>query len=128
MGKKAKEHRRKVEKRNKKINQEKYVMKKQIDKLFEQRIGGMSPEDISVKLNDKDLPFNIIEDNGIFPNTKLNEEVKSLDFTDSNNDQFVDIEITEEEPMYDSAGYTIDDREVDVDTTSEPIKVSENND
>jgi hypothetical protein len=110
MGKKAKEHKRKVEKRNRKIEQEKYMMKKQIDKLFEQRLDGMNTPDLSVKLGDKDLPFSLVEDSGIFPNTKLNDELNNLDFTDSNNDETIDIEVIENEPTHDSAGFTIEDR------------------
>jgi hypothetical protein len=110
MGKKAKEHRRKVEKRNRRVEQEKYMMKKQIDKLFEQRLENVSVPDLNVKLGDKDLPFSLVEDSGVFPNTKLNEELNNLDFTESNNDEVVDIEVIDEEPTYDSAGFSIEDR------------------
>ena len=110
MGKKAKEHKKKVEKRNRRIEQEKYMMKKQIDKLFEQRLDGINTPDLSVKLGDKDLPFSLVEDSGIFPNTKLNDELNNLDFTDSNNDETIDIEVIENEPIHDSAGFTIEDR------------------
>ena len=111
MGKKSKEHKRKVEKRNQKIEQEKYTMKKQINKLFEQRLENvnMTPE-LNVKMGDKDLPYTILEDTGVFPNTKLNEDLNNLDFTDSNNDETIDIEVIENEPTHDSAGFTIEDR------------------
>lgn len=115
MGKKAKEHRRKVEKRNRKIQQEKQMMKRQIDKLFEQRLDTIKNDpNIGVKLGDKDLPFSIVEDSNIFPNTKINPIVNELNFEDSNNDQFVDIEVVDEnEPEIDSSGFTIEDRESD---------------
>jgi hypothetical protein len=110
MGKKAKEHKRKVEKRNSRIEQEKYMMKKQIDKLFEQRLEGANIPDLSVKLGDKDLPFSLVDDSGIFQNRKLNEGVNNLDFTDSNNDEVIDIEVIENEPTHDSDGFTTEDR------------------
>jgi hypothetical protein len=97
MGKKAKEHRRKVEKRNKKIEHEKQMMKRQIDKLFEQRLSNVDGSDINVKLGDTELPFSVVEDSGIFPNTKLNDELKNLDFTDSNNNQEIEIEVSSTE-------------------------------
>lgn len=111
MGKKAKEHRKKVEKRNRRIEQEKYMMKKQIDKLFEQRLENINIPEITAKLGDKELPSSIVEDSGIFPNTKLNTELNNLDFTDSNNDGIIDIEVIENEPEFDSAGFTIEDRD-----------------
>jgi len=115
MGKKSKEHKRKVEKRNRKIEQEKYTMKKQINKLFEQRLENvnMTPE-LNVKMDGKDLPFTILEDTGIFPNTKLNQELNNLDFVDSNNNEIIDIEVVENEPEFDSSGYSIEDRDGDV--------------
>ncbi len=109
MGKKAKEHRRKVEKRNKKIEQEKQLMKRKIDKLFEERMLNTDGSDINVKLGDKELPFSIVDDSSVFPNTKLNEELKNLDFTDSNNNQEVEIEVVEENSSNDSTGSTIED-------------------
>lgn len=128
MGKKAKEHRRKVEKRNRKIQQEKQMMKRQIDKLFEQRLDTIKNDpNIGVKLGDKDLPFSIVEDSNIFPNTKINPIVNELNFEDSNNDQFVDIEVVDEnEPEVDSAGFTIEDRELD--PTTETTDIGSEND
>ena len=111
MGKKEKEHRRKVEKRNRKLQQEKYAMKKQIDKLFEQRLDNINIPEITAKLGDTELPSSIVEDSGLFKNTKLNSELNNLDFTESNNGEFTDIEVIDEnEPEIDSAGFTIEDR------------------
>jgi hypothetical protein len=97
MGKKTKEHRRRVEKRNRRINQEKYMMKKQIDKLFEGRLDDIKNEsNLDVKLGDKNIPFSIVEDTGIFPNMSLNSELNNLDFTDNNEGNVVDFEIEQE--------------------------------
>ena len=38
------------------------------------------------------------------------EDLNNLDFTDSNNDETIDIEVIENEPTHDSAGFTIEDR------------------
>ena len=97
MGKKTKEHRRRVEKRNRRINQEKYMMKRQIDKLFEGRLDDIKNEgNLDVKLGDKNIPFSIVEDSGVFPNMSLNSELNNLDFTDNNEGNFVDFEIEQE--------------------------------
>jgi len=109
MGKKAKEHRLKVEKRNRKLQQEKYMMKKQIDKLFEQRLENVNIPEITAKFGDKELPSSIVEDSGIFPNTKLNTELNNLDFSDSNNVEFIDIEVIENESEDSSVTSTIED-------------------
>jgi hypothetical protein len=103
MGKKSKEHRRKIEKRNQKLEQEKYMMKKQINKLFEQRLENVDVPEITAKLGGVQLPSTVLEDSGIFRNTKLNTELDNLIFNDPKNDEVIDIEVVDEnEPRIES--------------------------
>lgn len=59
MGKKAKEHRAKVEKRNKKIAQEKYAMQNALNKIMERMAKEQNAENLSVKVGDKEVPFQV---------------------------------------------------------------------
>ena len=62
MGKAAKEHRAKVEKRNRKIAQEKYAMTKAIERMFEaQKMAMESNENVNVELNGQDLGFEVVD-------------------------------------------------------------------
>ena len=63
MGKAAKAHRAKVEKRNRKIAQEKYAMKKAIDRMFEARMNELeSNENVNIELNGQNLGFEVVEE------------------------------------------------------------------
>jgi hypothetical protein len=63
MGKAAKAHRAKVEKRNRKIAQEKYAMTKAIERMFEARKMAMeNQENVNVELNGQDLGFEVVEE------------------------------------------------------------------
>ena len=102
MGKNAKEHRKKVAKRNANLKQKKSAMQKAFDMLIQQQIEKMkSEENLKVQGGDKDLNFEVVEErqvnNGFnfIPNEEESAKI---------NREF--------EPQYDSAGYTIEDREL----------------
>lgn len=59
MGKKAKAHRAKVEKRNRKLAQERYAMQNAIKKMTERM--EKESEDVNVTLGDNQIPFEIVE-------------------------------------------------------------------
>ena len=102
MGKKAKEHRKKVAKRNVKIAQQKSGIQKAFDMLLQQQIEKMKEEqEINAKLGDKDLSFEVVSDKSVdHAFSYVPNEVESAKI----NKEF--------EPEYDSAGYTIEDREL----------------
>ena len=61
MGKKAKEHRKKVAKRNAKIKQQKSAMQKAFDKLLKAQMDEMiSKENTQVSVGDKKMDFEIL--------------------------------------------------------------------
>ena len=62
MGKAAKAHRAKVEKRNRKIAQEKYAMTKAIERMFEAQKMMSETENLNVELNGQDLGFEVVEE------------------------------------------------------------------
>jgi hypothetical protein len=63
MGKSAKAHRAKVEKRNRKIEQDKYSMNKAIERMFEARKMEMeNQENVNVELNGQNLGFEVVEE------------------------------------------------------------------
>lgn len=61
MGKAAKAHRAKVEKRNRKIAQEKYAMQKAIERMFEAQKMMMETDNLGVELNGQDMGFEVID-------------------------------------------------------------------
>ena len=66
MGKKDKEHRAKVAKRNKRINQEKSGMQKAFDLLMKQQIDAMANEEnLKAQIGDQDLNFEVVEEKTI---------------------------------------------------------------
>ncbi len=101
MGKKAKEHRKKVAKRNAKINAEKYAMKKVINEMWQKELEKAQNEELTAKLGNEEIQTEIVEDRVIDHAFKFipNEEESA-----KINKEF--------EPEYDSAGYTIEDREL----------------
>ena len=60
MGKKAKEHRAKVEKRNKRIAQEKYAMQNALNKMMEQMVKKQEEENLNVTVGDLQIPFEVV--------------------------------------------------------------------
>jgi hypothetical protein len=62
MGKKAKEHRAKVEKRNKRIAQEKYAMQNALNKLMKQMAEQQETESLNVSVGEQEVPFSVVND------------------------------------------------------------------
>ena len=60
MGIRKKEHRAKVEKRNKRIAQEKYAMQNALNKMMEQMAKKQEEENLNVTVGDQQIPFEVI--------------------------------------------------------------------
>jgi hypothetical protein len=81
MGKAAKEHRRKVEKRNAKIKQQKSGMQKAFDMLVQQQLENLKNDDLTAKMGDKEIDMEVIEDRVIdhafkfIPNEEESEKI-----------------------------------------------------
>jgi len=91
MGKKAKEHRAKVAKRNRRIAQEKYSMQNALNKLMkqmaEQQEAEKMEENLGVNVGGSQVPFSVVTD----------EELNSIvEFKENNPDMFNFIQDTEE--------------------------------
>jgi hypothetical protein len=94
MGKKAKEHRQKVAKRNTRIAQEKSGMQKAFDMLLQQQIENMKEEQLKAQAGDTDLNFEIVEERTVdhafnfVPNeeesTKINKEFEEEQVEEEN--------------------------------------------
>jgi hypothetical protein len=94
MGKAAKEHRKKVAKRNEKIKQEKSGMQKAFDLLLQQQIENMKEEQLKAQAGDSDLNFEIVEEKTVdhafnfVPNeeesTKINKEFEEEQVEEEN--------------------------------------------
>jgi hypothetical protein len=64
MGKKAKEHRAKVAKRNQRVSQEKSKMQKAFDKIFADQLEKIKQNDgLEVKVGDTPVTFNVVDPN-----------------------------------------------------------------
>ena len=124
MGKATKEHRAKVAKRNAKIKQQKSGMQKAFDLLLQQQLEKMKEQDVKVEVGGTEVNFEVVEDKAIehafkfTPNeeesTKINEKFEGNVSFKEQNPKFISVNqtpIQEFEPEYDSAGYTIEDRE-----------------
>lgn len=102
MGKAAKDHRKKVAKRNTKLQQQKSGMQKAFDLLVQQQLEKLKEDkNLKVENNGQDISFEVVEDRDID---------HAFKFT-PNEDESAKIN-KEFEPEYDSAGYTIEDREL----------------
>jgi len=91
MGKKTKEHRAKVAKRNRRIAQEKYSMQNALNKLMkqmaEQQEAEKMEQDINVNVGGSQVPFSVVTD----------EELNSIvEFKENNPDMFNFVQDTEE--------------------------------
>ena len=62
MGKKAKEHRAKVAKRNAKLAQKKSGMQKAFDMLVQQQIEKMKEDEMKAQVGEQELNMSIVED------------------------------------------------------------------
>lgn len=101
MGKRAKEHRKKVAARNARIKQQKSGIQKAFDMLLQEQISKLKEEEIKVESAGQDFNFEVVEEKVLehaFKFTPNEEESAKI------NKEF--------EPEYDSAGYTIEDREL----------------
>ena len=101
MGKAAKEHRKKVAKRNAKIKQEKAGMQKAFDMLLQQQLEKLKNDEMTAMVGDQEVKMELVEDKIVdhaFKFTPNEEESAKI------NKEF--------QPEYDSAGYTIEDREL----------------
>lgn len=88
MGKKAKEHRAKVAKRNRKIADEKTKMQRLFNSMLKEQMEKLqNGEQLNVQIGDNPVDFSVVDPNEI-------------------------------EPEVDSAGFTIEDRELSVDVES----------
>jgi hypothetical protein len=98
MGKKAKEHRAKVEKRNKRIAQEKYAMQNALNKMMKQMAEQQEAENLEQQLNvtvgGNEIPFSVVNDVEI---KEINQDVLQV-----------------EEPEFDRTDFTTENREIDI--------------
>lgn len=107
MGKKAKEHRAKVAKRNRKVAQAKYSMQNALNKMMEQMAKKQEEEKLNVTVGGQEVPFEIVTE-------PTNTGIKGFEFEGnvSFKEENPEIHNVEEiEPEHDSAGFTIEDRE-----------------
>jgi hypothetical protein len=112
MGKKDKEHRSKVAKRNKRINQEKSGMQKAFDKLMEEQIQKLKTnEGLNVDLSGSTIPFEVFDKDQLDSIVDFKEKHPELIM---GNDE----ELREESPL----NIEGDDMPLDVDTTEEEQK------
>ena len=107
MGKKAKEHRAKVAKRNKKVAQAKYSMQNALNKMMEQMAKKQEEENLQVKVGNENVPFEVVAQ-------PMSNTIKGFEFEGNvsfkeENPEILNVEETE--PEHDSAGFTIEDRE-----------------
>jgi hypothetical protein len=89
MGKKAKEHRAKIEKRNKKVANEKYAMQNALNKMMKQMAKQQEVEKLNITVGEQEVPFSIVDE------TELNSIVE---FKEQNGQMFepqVDDQISE---------------------------------
>ena len=106
MGKKDKEHRAKVAKRNKRINQEKSGMQKAFDKLMEEQIQKLkNNEGLNVDLSGSTVPFEVFDKDHLdsivdfksrHPELIMGNE-EELPFNIEETDMPLDVDTTEEE-------------------------------
>jgi len=95
MGKKAKEHRAKVAKRNKRIAQEKSGMQKAFDKLMEEQILKLKNGDgLNVDLSGSTMPFEVFDKNYLDSIAEFKEKHPELIM--GNDEEFVDTSEEEE--------------------------------
>lgn len=95
MGKKAKEHRAKVAKRNARLAQKKSGMQKAFDMLVQQQLDKLKEDDLKAQIGEQELNMEIVEDRIVehaFKFTPNPEESEKI------NREYVDVTV-EEEPQ-----------------------------
>jgi hypothetical protein len=93
MGKKAKEHRRKVAKRNAVLAQKKSGMQKAFDMLIQQQLDKLKDDELKAQIGDQELNMSIVEDRIVehaFKFTPNPEESAKV------NKEFEGVEVVEE--------------------------------
>lgn len=60
MGKKAKAHRAKVQKRNRVLAQERYTMQNALNKMMKTMVEKKQTENLEVKVGDETIPFEVV--------------------------------------------------------------------
>lgn len=81
MGKAAKEHRKKVEKRNAKIKQQKSGMQKAFDMLVQQQLEKLKEEELTAQVGEQEVKMEIVGDRVIdhafsfIPNEEESEKI-----------------------------------------------------
>ena len=80
MGKKAKEHRAKIEKRTKRVAQERYAMQNTLNKLMKQMTEQQEVESLNVSVGEQEVPFSVVDE------TELNSIVE---FKENNSEMFL---------------------------------------
>lgn len=112
MGKKAKEHRAKVAKRNKKAEQAKYSMQNALNKMMEQMAKKQEEEKLNVTVGDQQIPFEVVTE-------PTNTGIKGFEFEGNvsfkeENPELLEADLdNDSEPEFDSAGFSIEDRETE---------------
>ena len=128
MGKKDKEHRAKIAKRNVKSNQEKYAMQNALNKIMKRMAEEKEAENLSVSVGEKEVPFQVESlpvGNSIVNFKEENPEFMSInqipidDFKSKHPELIMgnDEELREEFPL----NIEGPDMPLDVDTTEEEI-------
>lgn len=107
MGKKEKERRAKVAKRNRRIAQEKYSMQNALNKMMKQMAEQKEADNLAVKVGNENIPFEVVTQ-------PMSNTIKGFEFEGNvsfkeENPEILNVEETE--PEHDSAGFTIEDRE-----------------
>ena len=89
MGKKTKEHKAKIAKRNRRIAQEKYSMQNALNKIMKQMVEQQEEEKLKAQVGDKEIPFEVVSQ-------PVGNSL--VDFKESNPDMFTftDVEATSE--------------------------------
>jgi hypothetical protein len=93
MGKKAKEHRKKVAKRNARLVQQKSGMQKAFDMLVQQQLDKLKDDDLKAQIGEQELDMSIVEEKIVehaFKFTPNPEESAKI------NKEFEDVEVVEE--------------------------------
>lgn len=101
MGKKAKEHRAKVAKRNKEIAQKRYSMENALNKMMKQMVEQQEAEKLNVTVDGKEVPFEVVSQpisNGI----KGFEFEGNVSFKEKHPEMFETTEFQPEEPVVDT--------------------------
>jgi hypothetical protein len=91
MGKKTKDHRVKVEKRNKRIAQEKYAMQNALNKMMKQMAEQQETESLNVSVGEQEVPFNVVNDVELNSIVEFKEENRQM-FEPQVEDQISELE------------------------------------